>query len=561
VATDPHHANVVLAASATGTLYQSRDAGASWKLLQFPAESRAALHAVRYHSIHPGVVFAAVTSERLRYAGVYRSTDSGASWQRLPAMADRQVWSLAISAGGEIAAGTETGLYLSGDDGDKWQLITPLMDTRIRPIVSLAFDPTQPGTVYVGTPHLAWKTTGLGGKWTAIHDGMPEDSDVFSIAVDPLTPGRLFASACSGLYVSPNGNGAWARVAGISNRTYFVAPHPSLRGHVYAGTSAGLIWSVDDGAHWQTVSPRIARSIAFDHVNPSRLYIATDSGILRSDDGGNHLTAANQGLSAWRLSKLVESKGAIYASTPESAAPPQRVIAGERNAIPGAYALAGGTVLHSTDAGRVWLHLHTPARADALLPMGSDVLLIACGSTIFRSEDGGRIWTGLDTPLLRSVVRDMVRLGGSAVALFADREVHWAPDGIHWIAAAELPKGGRIHGLAGNGSGVFLAATSVGLMRSSDFGQSWSPVRGELGTISIQAIARDPGAPGTFVGASFGNVYASADGGLTWRRVGGGPSIGAIRQVLISAGARRLFALTEEHGVFVWDPGDSPSLK
>src|SRR5262249_21961365 len=165
------------------------------------------------------------------------------------------------------------------------------------------------------------------------------------------------------------------------------------------------------------------------------------------------------------------------------------------------------------------------------------------------------------TPLLRSSVREIIPLRGSSVALFGDREVLWSPDGTHWMSAVELPRSARIHALAGNGSGVFLAATSVGLMRSSDFGQSWSPVRGELGAISIQAIARDPGAPGTFVAASFGTVYASADGGSTWRRVGGSPSIGAIRQVLIAAGARRLFALTEEHGVFVWDPGDSPSLK
>jgi len=167
----------------------------------------------------------------------------------------------------------------------------------------------------------------------------------------------------------------------------------------------------------------------------------------------------------------------------------------------------------------------------------------------------------LQTPLLRSSVREIIPLRGSSVALFGDREVLWSPDGTHWMSAVELPRSARIHALAGNGAGVFLAATSTGLMRSSDFGQSWSPVRGELGTISIQAVTRDPGAPGTFAAAAFGVVYGSVDGGVTWRRVGGTTPIGAIRQILISGDDHRLFALTEEHGVFLWNTGDSPSLK
>jgi photosystem II stability/assembly factor-like uncharacterized protein len=114
-------------------------------------------------------------------------------------MRGQQVWSLAISAGGEIAAGTESGLYLSQDTGDSWRLIPSDDDQRVRPVVSLAFDPNQSGELYVGTPYLAWKTAGRGAKWTTIHAGMPDDSDVFSIAVDQLTPGRTFASACSGL--------------------------------------------------------------------------------------------------------------------------------------------------------------------------------------------------------------------------------------------------------------------------------------------------------------------------------------------------------------------------
>jgi photosystem II stability/assembly factor-like uncharacterized protein len=323
-----------------------------------------------------------------------------------------------------------------------------------------------------------------------------------------------------------------------------------------------VIWSADGGAHWRTISSGIARAIAFDNLNTGRIYLATDTGILSSDDGGIHLTVANQGLSAWRLSRLTDSGGTLYAGAADSATPPQLIVPHVSGASAGAYALTGGALLHSLDFGRVWIRLEIPARADALLVVRGDVLLIACGSAVFRTSDGGRTWLPLETPALRSPVREIVALERSSFGVFTDREVLWSPDGIHWIPSGPLPGQPQIHGLAGNGSGVMLAASSTGLMRSSDFGQSWRPVSGELGAISVHAVARDPAAPRTFLAAAFGVVYASIDGGVTWGRLTGrGASIGGIRQLLVSADPHRLFALTEEHGAFVWDPGDTPVLK
>jgi photosystem II stability/assembly factor-like uncharacterized protein len=106
--------------------------------------------------------------------------------------------------------------------------------------------------------------------------------------------------------------------------------------------------------------------------------------------------------------------------------------------------------------------------------------------------------------------------------------------------------------VAGNRSGVLLAATSAGLLRSFDFGRSWSFAPGELGATSIEAVARDPARPHRFLAAAFGIVYASNDNGDSWTRVSPeGPSMGAIRQLLPSAVPGRVYALTEAHGAFV----------
>ncbi len=52
---------------------------------------------------------------------------------------------------------------------------------------------------------MLWKTTDGGRRWTPIHEGMIDDSDVMSILVDRTNPHRIYASAYSGIYLSENG--------------------------------------------------------------------------------------------------------------------------------------------------------------------------------------------------------------------------------------------------------------------------------------------------------------------------------------------------------------------
>ena len=556
VATDPNHPNIVIAASASGAFFLSRDAGDSWRAVRFPSESRITLHSVVFDPIHPGLCFAGVTSESVAYAGIYRSQDSGVTWQPLAAMRGRQVWSLAVSASGEIASGTESGVYLSHDSGNTWRAVSA-GDPRLYPIVSLAFDPVRPDVLYAGTPHLAWKNIGLGARWQPIHEGMTEDSDIFSIAVDFLSPGRIFASACSGVYLTVNGGNAWSKLTvpgGISTRTYFVAPHPLVRGYIYAGTPSGLLWSADGGANWHTISPRVARAIAFDRAHSGRVYIASDTGILRSDDGGMHLTEASWGVCNRRLSRLTESSGAVYGSELEGELPPNLIflVPGSGRRAEAAHALAGRTLVRSTDFGRSWIPLTAPAHADALLAAQNGRLILAAGSEIFRSMDGGQNWTASGPPRFQPPIRELAALEGSAFSAITDRQVLVSADGSHWRATAGLAGDPKLRGIAGDRTGLLLAATSAGLMRSFDFGASWNPVPGELGSTSTEAVCRNPSRRSTFIAAAYGMVYESVDRGTSWRRlVPEGPAMGAIRQLLYVDGSDRLVALTEAHGAFI----------
>jgi photosystem II stability/assembly factor-like uncharacterized protein len=300
VQTDSHHPGTLLAGSATAQLFRSRDGAESWTPLPFPMAFRSTLHTMLIDPTLPDTYLVGLSSEAPDNAGIFRTTDEGATWYRLQGLERKQVWALALWAGDShvIAAGTPEGVFRTLDGGENWTRLGATNSALPRPVVSLAFDPKDRNTLYAGTPHLAWKTSDGGASWHRLSRGMQADSDIFSIDVDPDQRSRLFAGACGGLYSSINGGGTWStleRAIGGPFRTYAVARSPGLHGVVFAATSDGLIRSSDGGATWHRVSAEPARSIAFDPADPLRIFVATDHGIILSQDAGMHFRGPGAG--------------------------------------------------------------------------------------------------------------------------------------------------------------------------------------------------------------------------------------------------------------------------
>ena len=79
-----------------------------------------------------------------------------------------------------------------------------------------------------------------GKKWSPIHQGMIDDSDVMSIIVDCTNSRRVYASACSGIYLSENSAAGWRKIQGIpysARRTQAILQDPVAPAIVYAATT------------------------------------------------------------------------------------------------------------------------------------------------------------------------------------------------------------------------------------------------------------------------------------------------------------------------------------
>ena len=172
---------------------------------------------------------------------------------------------------------------------------------------------------------LPWKTTDGGKNWHNIKKGMIDDSDVFSIIVDPEKPQFVYASACSGIYKSDNGGRTVPQDSGHSataRRTRVLRQDPEHREVVYAGTTEGLYKTTDGGKTFKrmTGADVIVNDVYVDPSEPesrsagdgsgrragksrwSRDIRARERGILSTQSrgiAGGQPRSAHESLPAW----------------------------------------------------------------------------------------------------------------------------------------------------------------------------------------------------------------------------------------------------------------------
>ena len=541
VVADPNSTRTFLAATRNSQLFRSRDAGESWTPVPFPPQLRATLNALAVDPQKPGVYFAGLSSDLPQYSGLLRTTDGGATWRQAPALRNRQVFAIAMKRADSrlVAAGTDDGVFASQNGGDSWTRISPADNAQLGPVVAVSFDPNDGATLYAGTPHLPWKSTDFGVSWHSIHDGMIDDSDVFSIQADRNRPQRVFASACSGIYRSLNGGSSWTRLMDAkdaSYRTYVIAQDPQYENVWLGGTNHGMVRSANGGATWEKIGPFATRSIAFDPGRLGRILIATDeAGILRSDDHGRSWFPVNNGFSNLRLSTLWTAGTDIYTSAldgPSSG----RILKLEPDS--GKWTkVAGGPGIRMPEA--------------VLSPPWLPQLVLAKSETgLFLSADTGRHWSSLDLPALATRIWAFFALDDRWIAAVGPAGVFLSRDAKVWRPCSFSV--GEVFGVASTHTRGLLAATASGLKASDDFGTSWHSVRGELESDTIQAICRHPYRTNSLYAAKYGMIYASSDAGRSWKRVS--PEhwpISSVKQLTVLPGTPdRLLVLTHQQGVW-----------
>ena len=501
-------------------IYESLDGGAHWRrLAKLDDDNDLVLDHIVVDPSDTNTIY--VAGWRRSDGGLWISHDRGKTWEESAGMHGQSIRSFlqAPSNPKILFAGTLTGVFRSNDAGATWTQISEKGSREIHEVESLAVDPADPDVVYAGTWHLPWKTTDGGKTWSNIKQGIIDDSDVFSIILDPDNSRTVYLSACSGIYKSETAGARFRKIQGIpstARRTRVLKQDPANRKVIYAGTTEGLYKTIDAGKTFtrMTNPELIVNDVFIDPADSNRVLLATDrGGVMMSTDAGKTFTASNEGFSARKVAALLVDRDN-----------PSRLYAGVVNDKN-----FGGAFV-SNDQGRTWEQL--AAGLD-----GRDVYSLSQtkdGTVLAGTSQGIFVLDPPATPdpaagALGSVLfwepRNLI---ANTVMKVTTQTVGRTKVNIEkQVKAPQVELDSRVNALDVSGD-IWLAGSTLGLLTSRDQGASWQggPVLGTGEFISV-AVHGD-----VMVAARGNGVLVSHDGGTSWWPLGLPTMITRIRRVL-----------------------------
>jgi photosystem II stability/assembly factor-like uncharacterized protein len=373
----------------------------------------------------------------------------------------------AVPAAGGAPQGRDIEWRSSGPGGGGW-------------IESVAFDPSNPDTLYVGCDVGGFYVSkDLGRSFEVRNDGL-RDYFVESIAVDPRDSRVILLGTEGGIYRTDDGglNWQWERKGFPPvERWSFSAPigavvfDPQDPQVAYAGIGdprndrggRGAVYRSDDGGlSWRNVSAgQLPASACVGDIelkpgDSRTVLVATDMGVYRSENAGETWHPSGSGLPHPYVEEL-----AFAPSAPDV----------------------------------VYASLHTTARKGGTWDGG-----------VFRSDDAGRTWHAANGE-------------GMPELLGTPAQPYPMTSGIQGIRVDPRDAGSVYAGST--------AWVTSGLYKTRDAGKTWQPVAQSSGKNmdygwitqwgpTVTCLAVSPADPARVAFGTSGHLFVSADSGATW---------------------------------------------
>jgi photosystem II stability/assembly factor-like uncharacterized protein len=303
-----------------------------------------------------------------------------------------------------------------------------------------------------------------------------------------------------------------------------------------------------------------------DPSRPATLYAGTDFGVYKSDDGGTTWRASNAGLSLYRVQTIAidpTSTSTLFAGT----------------VTPDGVESVG--IFKSTDSGANWTDANegltdpftgiSPVDIESLAFDPRHPGTIWAGgrfSEIFQSIDGGATWrpetlggasSNLETTAFQfDSANALTILAASSIGLLrsTDGGTSWFQFGNAGVPflplVADPSASGTLYAGNSGGSGIY---------KSTDSGSHWTAINKGLPTNQasgftflplVTSLAVDPSRPGTVYAATYGNgLFQSTDGGANWSPVGTAIRSPYLWSVLLAPGqSSTVYAGTVGGGIY-----------
>jgi photosystem II stability/assembly factor-like uncharacterized protein len=502
-------------------IYRSEDAGSNWEQVLFVSDSTAGIDIVQ-HPSNPDILYAAM-------------------WERMRGITYRR------------SHGPTSGIYKTLDGGDTWTLLeNGLPGGGQKGRIGLAIAQNNPEIVYAfidrnisgNVVASVFKTTNGGASWQQTNDGSLSDmNSTFGwyfgqIRVDPLNDNRIFMLGVD-LYRSDNGGNSYTQIAGYYNIDEIYVDHHAMyidpnTGFIVHGNDGGLYTSSNYGNSWNKINNLPMTqfyAIEVDYLNPQRIYGGTqDNNTVRTLTGS--LTDWQRILGGDGFYCLVDytNSNTIYAES------------------------QWGNLYRSTNGGNNFSYIANDFSGDRtnwssplIMHPDNNQTLFFGTYRVWKTTNRGNSWTAISSDLTHNLVGSgfstLTTLAisnlnpGQILAGSDDGRVHiTANGGLNW---ADISAGLPVRWITRVAFDPFVINTiyvTVSgfrwdephpyVFRSTNLGQDWESISGNLPELPVNVIIADPGVQNRlFVGTDAGIFYTENGGEQWWGLSQGIPNV------------------------------------
>lgn len=591
VAGVPGDPRVYYAATASGGVWKSTDAGVRWAPI-FDDQPVSSIGSLAVAPSDPNVIYVGSGEANIRGNvaagnGIYKSLDAGQTWTRVwkqegqigTMVVDPRDANVAFAAvlGHAFGPNPERGVYRTRDGGRSWQQV--LKKDADTGASDVALDPSNPSVVFAGlwqARRRPWELTsggpgsGLyvsrdgGDTWTQLEpgeNGLPEGIwGKVGVAVAPSDGRRVYAlieAQEGGLFRSDDGGRTWIRASGhhaLRQRAWYYSTLTvdSRNPDVVWFPQVPLLRTIDGGKTIERVKgPHHGdhHDAWIDPRDPRRLIVANDGGVDLSVNGGE----------TWFAPPL--PIGQFYHVSADNSVP-YRVLGAMQD-----LGTASGPSNSLSEKGIRVSDWHSVGGGEA----GHAVADAADPYFIYAGEYGGYV----------SLYDERTRQARNVSIYPEDPSGHGAEDleyRFQWTAPIALsPQNPKVVYHASNvlfrssDAGQSWQAISPDLTRNDKSKQKWSggPITGDNTGVEIYgtifALALSPRAEGViWAGSDDGLVHVTRDGGGTWSNVTpkGLPEWGTVSLIEASPfDAATAYVVVDAHRLddmrpYLWKTGD-----
>lgn len=308
-------------------------------------------------------------------------------------------------------------------------------------------------------------------------------------------------------------------------------------------------------------SSNTVTAIAINPLRPNFIYIATNSGILKTRDGGEIWKSITKGLGSTRIISLAihpKLTATLFAGT------------------------MGDSVYRSLDGGQLWGIINAGMKdhvsvVNSMVFHPEDPEIFYAGTTVgvYKSINQGLMWDllpnkGMDSVYVVPLILDV--LNPNSIYVGTSGGVYHSPNGgktwkllsqgmFEEVIETGLALG--INSLVQDplSPTIFYAGSTRGGFKTNNSGKTWKPIGGGLGERFIATIVLIKSHPRILYAGTSKGVLKSTDSGKTWNEINEGLTNQTVRTIALHPKNDDILYVGTHGGIFKTDDAGATWIK